>query len=335
MRNLFIRRLCIMLAFLLVFDLQPVLVHATAQDVLNSVRPERPHSQTIKVDAGQKFYIGDTFCFTQGRSFSTNQYVPICSMGAVVVGSRFKLSCTSSKPSVATVQKTTGLVETKKKGTTVITVKVGKAITYTVTLQVQKKGTLIKTSTLKSLNKIAAKFDSRDTATVQKALVQYKEKMKELSSLPDEDPSLCHLGGFRGRNWGMWGNLAALKEELVVPMGARYAYFETTYDPLLDPSENSLARYCRPKKVTAVAGSKYFTVTFSKGFTTSMFNWLKVFEEPYKKTTSTTFYTKYLVDATAFTFPKGMVLDEMAVLSNCLSVLLILLLRTPPLFIST
>lgn len=89
-------------------------------------------SCTIEVEVGRTVYL-DT-CF--------------------VASNMSKVRYKSSKKSVATVNKKTGVVKTKKKGTTTITATY-KGKSYKCTLKVLKKGKLKSTTTYKNLNKSA------------------------------------------------------------------------------------------------------------------------------------------------------------------------------------
>lgn len=105
--------LCMLLAFSTIFMAAPQKAQAAATVWLYGPGASTD-TKEIQVYKGSKnLYAGD---FVQARNISDNTYYGLLSMSS---GVTYK----SSKPSVATINSTTGLITTKKTGTTVITVK--------------------------------------------------------------------------------------------------------------------------------------------------------------------------------------------------------------------
>jgi len=287
MRQLFKRRLALFLAAVLVIQMSAVSTFASPKQVLGAVKTGG--SDEINVDAGQEFYIGDIIFLTKGRVFPGRSFVASCSRAAVLSASAFSLKCTSSKPSVASVEKKTGLVKTKKKGTAVIKVKIGNKLTYKVTLHVQKAGTVTNTNVLKTLDRYAKKLNVSNEKTLRKRLAAYGKKLLANHKKYDtrQNPvSRVQEDGFRGFVSG-----TGTTDDLAVPMGARYAHYLVTKNPLFENADNSIASLCKPVKAVPSASGKAITITLKKAFTAEQLAWLKTFETPYKSGSSKVFYT--------------------------------------------
>ena len=122
------------------------------------------------VEAGQAFWIGDYFQYFVNY-FAKN-------------GSELPIIWSSSNPSVARVQSSTGLVSVLKEGSAVITGRYqGKA--YACTLRVQKKGALKSTTTYKAMNtaslKLCRYYGKKITSKNSLTLMKLAEKFAKAS----------------------------------------------------------------------------------------------------------------------------------------------------------
>lgn len=220
------------------------------------------------------------------KGFSGEYYTPVCSGSAVVPASVFSLSCTSSNPAVASVNKTTGLVTTKKAGKTNITMKIGKKIKVTLNLTVVKAGKLGTNGKYKELTAAAAKLSGNlSNAQLKTAIKKYMEALKKTNAKLD-DMNKFNAAGFPGQ-----GSAWCSKDELIIPMAGRYAYYCSKMDPVLEISDNSIAEKCKPKSMKASAGSTSISVSLNSAVSKDMIDYMKLFNEPYMKSSSKIFYT--------------------------------------------
>lgn len=167
---------------------------------------------TIQVEAGQKFYIGDLI-----RAYTKNW--------DTTTGSLLKMTYKTSRSAVASVNKSTGLVTTKKAGTATIAVTYGKK-TMRCTLKVVKKGALKSTSTYKSLNKAAnamadavpTEITAKKAVKVIKAISAFRVAIEKRTT-----PPFVNYQGFKvDKNYNV-------TNELVVPMAGRFATLDDMF----------------------------------------------------------------------------------------------------------
>ncbi|MDO5424803.1 MAG: Ig-like domain-containing protein [Eubacteriales bacterium] len=139
--------------------------------------PRYTTDRKIIIDAGQTFDLSPYFFYQKNSPYESGHVYK--------TGDQLSLTFTSSKPSVATVGKKTGVVTAKKAGTTKITVTYKKK-TYTCTLTVKKKGTLGTTTTYKKLNSAAKALEkyynkkvtsSNIVSLLQKAATYYNQEI--------------------------------------------------------------------------------------------------------------------------------------------------------------
>lgn len=202
---------------------------------------------TFKVEAGQKFYIGDLVWAYDASSGGPGK-----------TGSLLKMTYTSSKRSVAAVDKSTGLVTAKASGKTTISAKYGKK-TMKCTLQVVKKGSLKSTTTYKSLNN-AANALAKEIPTE----VTAKKAVKAIKALKTYENTLDKKGIWADSYCGFSEKDYPATQELVVPMAGRYMTLDSMLNNLAwdnNPTDTSSSHLFKISKVSASVSKNTITVT--------------------------------------------------------------------------
>lgn len=205
---------------------------------------------TIKVEAGQKFYIGDLIWAYNSSSDEPGK-----------TGSLLKMTYSSSKKTVAAVDKSTGLVTAKKAGTTTISAKYGKK-TMKCTLQVVKKGSLKSATTYKSLNNAAN--------TLAKAIpteLTAKKAVKAIKAMKTYENTLKKKGIWADSYSGFSEKDYYDTNELVVPMAGRYKTLDSMFADFAwdnNPTETSSSHLFKISKVSASVSKNTITVTLKE-----------------------------------------------------------------------
>lgn len=204
----------------------------------------------IKVEAGQKFYIGDLICVIDPGHDEPYK-----------TGSLIKMTYSSNKSAVASADKNTGLVTAKKAGTATISAKYGKK-TMKCTLQVVKKGSLKTTSTYKSLNNAANTLAKAvpTEITAKKAIKAMKAIKTYENALNKKSVPAYYYYGFSVKDYSS-------TNELVVPMAGRYQTLRHMFEAFAwdnDPTETSSAHLFKISKAAASASKNTITVTLKE-----------------------------------------------------------------------
>lgn len=227
---------------------------------------------TIKVEAGQKFYIGDLIAASASDERTC--------------GSLLKMTYSSSKSSVAAVGKNTGLVTAKKSGTATISAKYGKK-TMKCTLKVVKKGSLKTTSTYKSLNSAANTFvKSFPTEITAKKAVKAIKALKTFENAWDKKngwSSADEYGFRRDKNYNT-------TNELIVPMAGRAEAMRrmfSTYAGNYIPTSTESAHCFKISKAAASVSKNAITVTLKEKAAEREIISLQYFNKDYAKLNNT------------------------------------------------
>lgn len=234
----------------------------------------------MQVEAGNKFYFGDVVSagikYSNGLEY--NRYL-------TGLNATYK----SSKTSVAAIDKKTGMVTPKKKGTTKLTVTYKKQ-KATLTLKVVAKNSFERTSSdVKKLNKKLASysksfkgvFNEKNAAKMIKAAKKCKNLVDPFNVTDSSDPSEIYSEGERYMaTYGFGvveetyedGNTYATQtNELIYPGIAHYHAMDQTiyseiyikYNPFVRTSANPVTI----KKATATAGDSKAVLTLSRKIT--------------------------------------------------------------------
>lgn len=152
--------LCFIIAFTTVLAAAPAEVNAATDDYRYYLSGPATYEQTKEIvvyNGAANLYAGDFIEVDRiHKSTADAKYLGYLSL---LKGATYK----SSKPSVATINKTTGKIKTKKAGTTIITVKYnGKTVKFNLTVL--------------SKTKFFKKLSSHDSSYTQKAATAYDKK---------------------------------------------------------------------------------------------------------------------------------------------------------------
>lgn len=227
----------------------------------------------LQVEEGQKFYIGDYAFVNNGKT--------IYSLSTRTA------TYSSSKTSVASVNKKTGLVTAKKKGTTYIT---GKCAGEKVRIQlnVVKKGKLGTTTTYKKLVQSAEKVSKVFSSNPEEAIRRSKTYLKQLASINKQSSTK----GWIDHNGVLWKNGVS---KLLIPAAGRVGTLEATYSPLSTRS----AKVFKPTKLAASSKSNNLTITLKNKAAGEQIAWLQTFNGGSGSGNQTTFTVYLIQDLTA------------------------------------
>lgn len=209
---------------------------------------QRKYVYTISVEVGQEFNIG--------KVFSCSYKKP----GVYVGVSNLSATYTSSKTSIATVGKKTGIVKAKKKGTTVITIKC-KGASVKCTVEVSKKNAFGKTSVRnKVVSKAKAmikayngKMTSKNRYKVLKAYDEYIAQVNQLSGAISNG-FLCEKNAY-----GYYSTTNKLvAPEMWEANGIYCAMYD--YGKKINPIGTTQSNWFKIKAVSAKANERSFTL---------------------------------------------------------------------------
>ncbi|MDO5425986.1 MAG: hypothetical protein Q4F41_19980 [Eubacteriales bacterium] len=208
------------------------------------------------IEVGQSFYIGD--------------YVNVITDTSATMLSMCKASYTSSKPSVVSIDKKTGLAKAKKQGIARITAKYAGKKAY-FEIEVVKKKTLGTTTTYKKLAQQAEKVAKVFESDPAEAIVRCAQYGKEIAKINQNSEK---LGWYLGSN-GIYEGVTkkGVKSCVLAPMGGRAATLMTVYNPLATRS----AKVFRPTKMTASVKKNTLTVTLKEKATDAQVAWLSLY----------------------------------------------------------